>query len=290
MSFMQHLRQQPLLAGSLALNLAFGLTAVIGWLSPDPCPPKLPASLAAPPVAKEKKIPTKAAAIAKSPAFQWSQLEAPDFATFVKNLRAIGCPEVTIRDILSGELDEIYEHKGQALMQQSSTAGGYNSKSPAGMAAQAARNQLNEEKTRLLASLLSPVPVGAAAATQTGPQAAPPGASGATPTPNHATMTPAAFLVGNNPQQPGNSQELSTTATDPQLDAGTRQIVEQLRTRFASSLQTAGSLDPSSAEYFEIWDKSRRESDDRFSSMFGGDAFIKAQVDANRAAAISAAK
>lgn len=290
MSIMQHLRQQPLLAGSLALNLALGLAAALGWLIPDPNPPKLPASLTTAPVAKEKKIPTKAAAFAKAPAFQWSQLEAPDFPTFVKNLRAIGCPEVTISDILAGEVNEIYELKIQALMQQSSTAGGYSSKSHAGTAEQAARNQLNEEKTRLLASLLSPVAVGAAAATQTGPQAAPLSASGATPTPNHATMTPAAFLVGNNPQQPGNSQELSTTATDPQLDAGTRQIVEQMRTRFASSLQTAGSLDPASAEYFEIWDKSRRESDDRFSSMFGGDAFIKAQVDANRAAAISAAK
>lgn len=288
---MQHLRQQPLLAGSLALNLAFGLAAALGWLSPDHTPPKLPASQAVSPSSKEKKIPTKAAASAKPPVFQWSQLEAPDFATFVKNLRAIGCPEVTIRDILAGEVNEIYDLKIQALMQQSSTAGGHSSKSHAGTAEQAARNQLNEEKTRLLASLLSPAaPLGDAAATHPGPQAAPPSASGAPPPPNRATMTPAAFLVGNNPQQSGNSQELSTTATDPQLDAGTRQIVEQLRTRFASSLQTAGSLDPSSAEYYELWDKSRRESDDRFSSMFGGDAFIKAQLDANRTAANSAAK
>lgn len=294
MSFMQHLRQQPLLAGSLALNLAFGLTAVIGWLSPPPNAPKLSASLAGAPVAKEKKIPTKAAAFAKAPPFQWSQLEAPDFPTFVKNLRNIGCPEVTIRDILAGEVNEIYERKNQALMQQSSIAGGHSSKSHGGPADQAARNQLNEEKTRLLASLLNPVPLGDAGATHTGPQAAPISAStnssSSMPPPNRATMTPAAFLVGNNPQQSGNSQELTTTVTDPQLDAGTRQIVEQMRTRFASSLQNAGSLDPTSTEYYELWDKSRRESDDRFSSMFGGDAYIKAQLDANRAAANSATK
>lgn len=294
MSFMQHLRQQPLLAGSLALNLAFGLTAVLGWLSPAPNPPKLSASLAAAPASKEKKTPTKTATTAKSPAFQWSQLEAPDFATFMKNLRTIGCPEVTIRDILAGEVNEIYELKLQALMQQSSTAGGHSSRSHAGTAEQAARNQLNEEKTRLLTSLLSPVPAGDAAATHTGPQAAPisasTSASNSMPPSNRATMTPAAFLVGNNPQPSGNSDELSTTATDPQLDSGTRQIVEQMRTRFASSLQSAEPLDPTSAEYYELWDKRRRESDDRFSSMFGGDAFIKAQFDANRAAATSAAK
>lgn len=287
---MQHLRQQPLLAGSLALNLAFGLAAALGWLIPDPNPPKLPASLATAPAAKEKKIPTKAAAFAKAPAFQWSQLEAPDFPTFVKNLRAIGCPEVTIRDILAGEVDEIYELKSQASMQQASTADGYTSKSHAGTAAQATLNQLNQEKTQLLESLMSPVSVGDTAAAHSGAQAAPPNASGSMPPPNRATMTPAAFLVGNNPQQPGNGQELSTTATDPQLDPGTRQLVEQMRTRFASSLETAGPLDPASPEYFEIWDKSRRASDDRFSSTFGGDALIKAQVDANRAAAASATK
>ncbi len=291
MRFIQHLSQQPLLAGSLALNLAFGLTAMLVWLSPGNNAPALTASLAVSPPSKEKKAPRQAAITAKAPAFQWSQLDAPDFATLVKNLRAIGCPELTIRDIVAGELNEIYELKSQALMKQaSSTAGGYSTKGHAGTAAQAALNQLNQEKAQLLAGLMSPVPMGDTAATHTEPKASPVSTSGSTPPPNLATMTPAAFLVGNHPQQAGNSQELSTTATDPQLDAGTRQIVDIMRNRFASSLQTAGQLDPASTEYYEIWDKSRRASDDRFSSMFGGDAFIKAQVDANIAAAKAAAK
>lgn len=287
MNLMQHLRRQPLLAGSLALNLACGMAAFFVWLIPAPEAPKLSAIPAATPAPKNNFQQARPFAPAKSPAFQWSQLEAPDFATFVKNLRGIGCPEATIRDILAGEVNEIYEQKIQALMQQPGASGGHGSKQ-AGPAAQAARNQLNQEKAQLLAHLLSPAAVGEIAATQSAPQAA--AASASTPSRTSATMTPAAFLVGNHPEQSGNSQELSTTATDPRLDEGTRQVVEQMRTRFANSLQTAGPLDPNSPEYYEIWDKSRRASDDHFSSMFGGDAFIKAQLDANRASASSSGK
>src|ERR1700753_972204 len=33
-------------------------------------------------------------------AFRWSQLDAPDYHVYVKNLRGIGCPEATIRAIV----------------------------------------------------------------------------------------------------------------------------------------------------------------------------------------------
>ena len=45
---------------------------------------------------------------AEAAAFQWKQLDSPDFVTYVANLRRIGCPEATIRDIVDGELREIY--------------------------------------------------------------------------------------------------------------------------------------------------------------------------------------
>jgi len=32
--------------------------------------------------------------------FSWQQLESPDYQTYVANLRDIGCPEQTIRDII----------------------------------------------------------------------------------------------------------------------------------------------------------------------------------------------
>ncbi len=36
--------------------------------------------------------------------FHWNQLESEEYPAFIANLRAIGCPEQTIRDIISGEL------------------------------------------------------------------------------------------------------------------------------------------------------------------------------------------
>jgi hypothetical protein len=37
--------------------------------------------------------------------FQWSQIDSPDADTFLANLRAIGCPEQTIRDLVLAEAD-----------------------------------------------------------------------------------------------------------------------------------------------------------------------------------------
>lgn len=36
--------------------------------------------------------------------FRWSQIESSDYPTFIANLRAVGCPEETIRHLVSSEL------------------------------------------------------------------------------------------------------------------------------------------------------------------------------------------
>ena len=43
--------------------------------------------------------------------FQWLQLESEDYAVYIENLRAIGCPEETIRDIIVAEIDALYANK-----------------------------------------------------------------------------------------------------------------------------------------------------------------------------------
>jgi len=40
----------------------------------------------------------------EAPAFNWSQVESSNYRTYIKNLRAIGCPEQTIRDIISADV------------------------------------------------------------------------------------------------------------------------------------------------------------------------------------------
>ena len=44
-------------------------------------------------------------------AFRWRQLESPDYRTYIANLRAIGCPEATIRDIILTDVMRLYAAK-----------------------------------------------------------------------------------------------------------------------------------------------------------------------------------
>jgi hypothetical protein len=43
--------------------------------------------------------------------FTWEQVQSTNYATLVKNLRAIGCPEQTIRDIVTTDVDRIYARR-----------------------------------------------------------------------------------------------------------------------------------------------------------------------------------
>ena len=51
----------------------------------------------------------------KAAPFSWSQIEADDYPTYIRNLRTIGCPEQTIRDIVTADIAASYEAKRQEL-------------------------------------------------------------------------------------------------------------------------------------------------------------------------------
>ena len=41
----------------------------------------------------------------------WSHVESPDYAIYIQNLRSIGCPEQTIRDIIIADVDALYARR-----------------------------------------------------------------------------------------------------------------------------------------------------------------------------------
>jgi hypothetical protein len=43
--------------------------------------------------------------------FHWSQLESADYRTYIANLRAIGCPKATIRELIEAEVNEQFTHR-----------------------------------------------------------------------------------------------------------------------------------------------------------------------------------
>jgi hypothetical protein len=47
--------------------------------------------------------------------FDWSQVESPDYRQYIANLRAIGCPELTIREIVKADVNDLFSARRSAL-------------------------------------------------------------------------------------------------------------------------------------------------------------------------------
>lgn len=64
-----------------------------------------------------RNLPPPPAAVAPTnpPPFHWSALESPDYATYAANLRTVGCPERTLRDILLPDIEKLYDERKAAL-------------------------------------------------------------------------------------------------------------------------------------------------------------------------------
>lgn len=159
------MKSKPLLVVSILLNLA--LAAVVAVLvNRRPKDMAQPAALETNPVAKAVtalRQPKPAAAEAGSNAapdkFDWRRVESADYKEYIKNLRAIGCPEETIRDIISADVKKLFEARRKQLAAGSTNkfeywkpgnplANLFNEE------AMAQRKQLSDEKKALLKELL----------------------------------------------------------------------------------------------------------------------------------------
>jgi hypothetical protein len=68
-------------------------------------------------IAEPQAKPQVVAGAAPEP-FRWSRMESSDDATYIHNLRDVGCPEGTIRDILGAAIGRRYDQKRAALTAQ----------------------------------------------------------------------------------------------------------------------------------------------------------------------------
>jgi hypothetical protein len=50
--------------------------------------------------------------------FHWGQLETADYRIYLANLRGIGCPETTVRDILIADVNELFNARVKALVDE----------------------------------------------------------------------------------------------------------------------------------------------------------------------------
>jgi LysM repeat protein len=89
--------------------------------------------------------------------FSWQQVESADFPTYIANLRSIGCPEQTIRDIIIADVNQIYSRK-RAVDLITAEQQWWRSEPDTNIVRAAAEKarELEEERHALLTRLLGP--------------------------------------------------------------------------------------------------------------------------------------
>jgi len=273
--------------GSILLNAVIG--SALAWsLAHRPTP----AAASAPALAVEPAVslPDIAAERVTKPEprpFRWSQLESPDYGVYVANLRAIGCPEQTIREIISADLADLYAAKRE----ESGENGPVATNLPP--SATAAAQQLQKQQTEVLAQLLGPDAgrMSAPAAPKATVAAAPMPMTSAAPTrPVAADSTPA--VAGSDPaarakpapgsarSTPEPSMPIVFTPVDPaSLGLNPDQVatVKQIQQNFMQSIGGA-SADPSSPEYWGRWQRAQPTADEMVWTLLGQQVFNALQL------------
>ncbi len=97
------MRWRVIAFASLGLNVVLGAV----WLSAT----SQRAANAPAVVAQTSAVPAKTNVVVRRQYFTWQDIESPNFPTYVANLRQIGCPEQTIRDIIVAEVNAMYTRK-----------------------------------------------------------------------------------------------------------------------------------------------------------------------------------
>lgn len=89
--------------------------------------------------------------------FHWAMVESADYQTYVANLRAIGCPEQTVRDIILADVNQLFAPRYAALSRTAPELawwGRFNKRKPARAGLIAQLRALDDEKKVLLQRLL----------------------------------------------------------------------------------------------------------------------------------------
>lgn len=89
--------------------------------------------------------------------FSWNELESPDYATYIANLRDINCPEQTIRDIIIADVNAVFAKRRAELMKTNEDQWWRATPDAATLAAAESKlRALESERRTLLTRLLGP--------------------------------------------------------------------------------------------------------------------------------------
>ena len=248
---------------SLFSNLALAGSLACVWLTGKPSASVSPATLPVAPMAKvvEAAVITNPS-VAELKPFRWSQLDAKDYHDYVKNLRNIGCPEPSIRAIVTADVHAAFNVHRQKLEQQLSEMARQSWASrlatvPNNIDIQGEIAQLPHEEANKISDLLGiKMDPGLAEAEST--------SVNESPSPEEKTVS-----------MPMALQDIDLTPLD--LDSNQLQIIDGLRRGFVSKLALATN-DPNDPAYLANWQKAQPETDSRLRGLMGDSVFQKYQM------------
>jgi hypothetical protein len=109
---------KTILVLSFGLNVAFAAV----WFGHSPTPPAtpMPSAAAGTSASNAKKDKSHLAAVRTvtktlDKELNWASVESEDYRKYIENLRKVGCPEETIRDIIIADVNKLYAAKIAAL-------------------------------------------------------------------------------------------------------------------------------------------------------------------------------
>jgi hypothetical protein len=141
------MRWRALLVVSLVVNVALG----VAWFASSH---RQAARLAAALQTNSTPV-VKTNVVIRRQFFSWAEVESSDYPTYVANLREIGCPEQTIRDIIIADVNTLYARRMATEIVTPEQQWWRSEPDPAVVQAAADKaRELDDERRALLASLL----------------------------------------------------------------------------------------------------------------------------------------
>ncbi|HWV99975.1 MAG TPA: hypothetical protein VNZ64_09810 [Candidatus Acidoferrum sp.] len=188
--------------------------------------------------------------------FQWSQLESSDYRTYIANLRGIGCPQQTIRDLITADVDGLYAVRREKVKQKYAVpADSPNGSFAFGQSAASELRELQSEEASVLAGLLGPQP----ASVQVSADAPPP-----------RLLRKVAQPIS----MPLVMQNIDLSALN--LNSRQVEVVNELRQRFQDEIG-GQNQDPNDPAYTERWRTAQRNSDEMLQGMLGAGIYLAYQ-------------
>ena len=175
--------------------------------------------------------------------FHWSRLESADYHTYISNLRGIGCPEQTIRDIIAADVDSAVYAPRREQIRQSRQAFG-----------EMELQRLNNEETAMITTLL-----GWQVST---PQVAMSSLPASRAMREHSKEAPIVIpLILQN-----------VDLSDLGLDSNRVNVIATLRQRFLAEIGGTNQ-DPMDPVYRERWQQAQADANSRLEAMIGLTAY-----------------